>query len=409
MSDDCQEEESRPHRPPRKARKKSGQERSDCESVEDSSSGYASDRGILRGSCASTPISISDSDGDDAHHAAVSGRRAAAVAPAGVPRGKAKRVRKRPFRLKTKQFAITYPRCEVERSVFDDQFRLAHGPVMEFASAREAHADGGYHLHVYVAYQQAKDVQSARAFDVAIDGVTYHPNIQRCKCRADWLKYISKEHDNGVAEVAAWAEYNPLDEKLGERKAKYHDHLWSLQYALQQSLREPAYPIRLECDGITYELSRPDPAIKRRSWWIVAPPNAGKTRWVNSTFKGCRIYSPRTGKFPFEGYCDQDIILYDDRGGVAFEEFASVLNTWDIVQPIAGEIRYITKDWKVGHTRSVIVLSNKTIEEAMEATDVARMRKRFIQIVNPVLLQPGQESPEPEGPEIPQGDIAFAS
>lgn len=129
---------------------------------------------------------------------------------------------------------------------------------------------------------------------------------------------------------------------------------------------------------------------------LVEKTNAGKTRWINKTFAGIKCYCPRVGKYPFEGYADQDIIIYDDREGVKFEEFASVLNTWEINQPIAGEIRYITRNWKIGHTRSIIVLSNRTIEESMPQDDHTRMRKRFIQIINPVLIPPDELSSEGE-------------
>lgn len=312
------------------------------------------------------------------------------------------------FRLQGKQFALTYPRCEVERAVFDECFRKQHGPFAEYGSARESHADGGHHMHVFVSYQQRKDLRSARALDVAIDGVVYHGKYEKCRDRADWLRYISKEGDCAVPVAEPREAFDPLLEPIGKRKSKYVDFRWSEDFRTQRSLKPVAFPVRLECEGITYELAAPDPRCKRRSWWIVAPPNAGKTRWLNRTFAGCAIYSPRTGKYPFEGYADQDIIVYDDRSGVLFEEFASVLNTWDIVQPIAGEVRYVTQNWKLGHTRTVIVLSNKTIEESMEAGDVQRMRKRFIQIVNPVLLRDDERSEAEEEPAAAAAAAASA-
>lgn len=147
------------------------------------------------------------------------------------------------------------------------------------------------------------------------------------------------------------------------------------------------------CQGSrSYAMASPDPSLKKRNWWIVAPPNAGKTRWINKTFKNTNIYCPRMGKYPFEGYRDQDIIIYDDRTNVSFEEFSDVLNTWDFLHPIYGEIRFVTQDWKLGHTRNVIVLSNKTIEESLPESDHNRMKKRFIQIVNPILLSPEEIS-----------------
>lgn len=159
---------------------------------------------------------------------------------------------------------------------------------------------------------------------------------------------------------------------------------------------------------------KPDPAVKQRNWWIVAKPNAGKTRWLNRVFAGKKIYSPRTGPYPFEGYNDAEIVVYDDREGVDFSEFASVLNTWNIVQPVAGQVRYTTRNWKIGQTRSVIVLSNKTIEDTFSTTDKEldslnhrRMKKRFMQIVNPVLKDEAESDSDDEQEEKKEDNAMY--
>lgn len=313
---------------------------------------------------------------------------------------------RREFRVSSKQFALTYPQCSVLRSIFDPIFRRLFKPT-EYASAREQHADGNYHLHVFCAYLKRKDVQKASYFDVSIEEHGYHPNVQACRDRAAWLKYLSKEADNGVAELRRTDDgFNPLDLALGKRKSTYQDYLWSEQYRIEHALVPITWPIILACEGREYQMDPPDAKRKKRSWWIVAPPNAGKTRWINKTFANARIYVPRMGKYPFEGYGDQDIIIYDDRKGVGFEEFSDVLNTWCFQHPVFGEVRFTTQNWKMNHTRSVIVLSNKTIEQSMAEEDWQRMKKRFIQIVNPVLIPPGEESDDEE--EI-EGVPALAS
>lgn len=298
--------------------------------------------------------------------------------------------KKRSFRLSCKQYSITYPQCPVPRATFDEAFKLKFRPA-EYASARESHADGHFHLHLFCSYLKRLDVRSARHFDVAFEGVTYHPNIQKTKSKVAWLEYISKGDDCGggpldEARYSGDIHYDPLSEPLGKRKSRWEDWQWSEAFRVSRQLKAVEFPIKLECEEKkSYEMLAPDPRNKKRSWWIVAPPNAGKTLWLNRTFAGVSIYSPRTGPYPFEGYLDQDIIVYDDREGVTFAEFASVLNTWEIVTPIAGQVRYRTQNWKLGHTRSVIVLSNRTIEEVMPPDDWNRMKKRFVQIVNPKL------------------------
>lgn len=317
---------------------------------------------------------------------------------------KPSRTKRKEFRINAKQFSLTYPKCPVPRDEFDKTFKEKFQPS-EYKSAREQHKDGTFHMHLFVGFIKRTDVCNARYFDVSIAGITYHPNIQRTRSRNDWLAYIAKGSDHGELEQDIG--FNPLLEKLGKRKSMYADFKWSEEYRTYLSLMEPNYPIKLHTPEKVYELFKPDPSFKKRSWWIVAPPNAGKTRWINKTFKGTRIYCPRMGKYPFEGYKDQDIIIYDDRSGVTFEEFADVLNTWDITHPVFGEVRFTTQNWKLGHTRSIIVLSNKTIEESLPDTDWNRMKKRFIQIINPTLLDPDEMSEaEEEQPEQASSEAA---
>jgi len=315
--------------------------------------------------------------------------------------GKRGRGRHGSFRIQARTYAITYPQCPVERAVFDTEFKRKFKPS-QFASAREQHQDGSYHLHLFVDFGKRRDVQSSRYFDMAFEGVTYHPNVQRCRSRKKWLAYIGKGSDHGTASLDCDVGFDVLSEPLGKRKSLWLDHIWSEQHRVLSSLLPVSYPIKLECEGKSYEMLVPDPRVKKRSWWIVAPPNAGKTRWLNKTFARQKIYCPRTGPYPFEGYLDQDIIIYDDREGVSFSEFASVLNTWEIIQPVAGQVRYNVQNWKIGHTRSVIVLSNKTIEQSMPEEDWQRMKKRFIQIVNPVLIPPEEVSDDDDA--APQND-----
>jgi len=298
------------------------------------------------------------------------------------------------FRVSGKQFALTYPKCPVSRADFDSAFRLQH-VVAEFASARELHEDGTHHLHLFVAFAKRVDVQSARYFDLSFEGKVYHPNVQLCRNKSQWLTYISKGDDHGVDELRRVLE-DPLSYPIGKRKSTAQDLKWSAEERIRRSLRPISYPIVLACEGKQYEMFKPDPRVKKRSWWIVAPPNAGKTRWINKQFAMCAIYCPRMGKYPYEGYGDEDVIIYDDRKGVGFEEFSDVLNTWEFLHPVYGEVRFTTQNWKLGHTRSVIVLSNKTIEESCPEEDWLRMKKRFIQIVNPVLIPPEEMSDDEE-------------
>lgn len=306
------------------------------------------------------------------------------------------------FRITGKQFAITYPRCEVLRDRFDQEFKSRHAGLEEYHSAREDHKDGGKHIHVFVSYRGRKDVSSARYFDITIDGITYHPNIQKCKNRRDWIKYISKGDDSSLS---GDCEFNPLLEKLGDRKRLHADWEWSLEYNIQRQLKPIQWPIRLVTEQQTYEMVKPvigedGKYVKKRNWWIKAEPNAGKTYWINKTFGGYKIWMPRMGKYPFEGYNGAEIVIYDDREAeVTFAEFSDVCNVWNIVKPIYGEVRFRTQNWPLNAIRCVIVLSNKMIEDVFQGTHLNAMKKRFIQILNPKLKEEDSDTEEEQKQE----------
>lgn len=309
---------------------------------------------------------------------------------------------KKKFRMQALQFSITYPRCAVEKQRFFRSFLDEFGPLSSLTVCSEKHADGGHHLHVHAVYSQKKDVRSEKYFDVTFDGKKYHPNIQRTLDERSWSKYIRKDGNfisSDDQHPSKWL-LSGRGFKYSSARAEYQDAVFIWQRRQQSKLREVDYPIILRCaDGGRYAMERPDPAIKKRSWWIVAPPSSGKTRWLNKTFKGQRVYTPRMGKYPYEGVFDEEIIIFDDRKNVSFEEFSDVLNVWETPHPVFGEVRFFTQDWPLGAARSCIVLSNYTIEESMDSGDHGRMKKRFIQIVNPTLLDPSEVSDDEDQPE----------
>nr|WAE42227.1 MAG: replication associated protein [Cressdnaviricota sp.] len=325
--------------------------------------------------------------------------------------------RKGKFRMQSKEFAITYPQCDAPRDLFDKAFREAFKPD-EYASAREQHVDGNFHIHLMVTYYKRKNIQSAGYFDLKIPGYPgsngnkkgeYHPNIKKVQDhlggRKGWLEYMSKENDFGGDMNPEDLERNlaMVDHPSKGKLAYYHDYKWYQNYLQFSKFKAVQFPIKLVTAEATYEMIKPDPANKKRNWWIVAPPNTGKTRWIQNTFAGTKVWTPRLGKYPYEGYDGEEIIIYDDRGKVSFEEYSNVLNTYKVRTPVYGEVRFRTQDWPVNTTRSIIVLSNLKIEDSFQDADSAlmdlnikRMKKRFIQIINPVLINPDELSDNEE-------------
>lgn len=96
------------------------------------------------------------------------------------------------FRLRSKKLFLTYPQCTVDPSEALRQLSArvsATGHVI----AREKHADGHFHLHVYLEAEETMVVNSAEELDLTADGTTYHGNYQAVRSSSAVKKYVTKD------------------------------------------------------------------------------------------------------------------------------------------------------------------------------------------------------------------------
>ncbi|ANC51560.1 replication associated protein [Chamois faeces associated circular DNA virus 1] len=234
----------------------------------------------------------------------------------------------------------------------------------------------------------------------------YHPNIKKCHDVSGWLKYISKDGEF----VDMTGKFNILDYEVGKRQKAYQDHKFTEDWIRRKNYKEVVFPVLLKTTtGREYRMNAPDASVKQRHWWIVAPPNSGKTRWLQDTFDGQRVYVPSKGEYPFERYDGQSIVVYDDRDSITFEEFSNVTGVYKIETHVYGKARFVNVFWPEHQARNVIVLSNKTIEQQC-GDDSYRMKKRFIQISGAALCPPHDSSDdEDEVADCPPDEHGFAS
>lgn len=286
------------------------------------------------------------------------------------------------YRLSCKQICCTWsglPDIDLKRwfDYCDKQFVPTKLVVGKELHSTPASDERSWHFHAYLAFPTKRNIKDCHYFDVTLDGKTYHGEykagdvrakiwfVAYCKKDGDWLEKEEAAPDLGLV-------------PLGKRKQVWDDYNWEKGLKQRMSLKEIVYPIKLTVGYITYEMNKPIASEKKRSWWIKAAPNAGKTYWINKQFEGQRVYMVSRGKYPFELYNDEEIIIMDDFT-LSFDMIANILNVWTLPMHVAGDVRYVSKEWKLNSVRNIIVLSNKCIDEIYTKNKDA-MLARFVYI-----------------------------
>lgn len=149
-----------------------------------------------------------------------------------------------------------------------------------------------------------------------------------------------------------WELMNNYSDAWSRNKKFINDYRQASQY---QKLEEVTWPIVLPWVTIQKPVNEHD---KKRHYWIWGPPNCGKTIVTQNIFEGKRVYFAQEGSYTFEGYQDEDVIVYDDVTP-SIKEMEDVSNCWRSQRKRAGGNRYESAYWKLKQLRTMIVLSNK--------------------------------------------------
>ncbi|ALE29596.1 replication associated protein [Lake Sarah-associated circular virus-6] len=265
---------------------------------------------------------------------------------------------KKKFRATAKNFALTFPQCDMNKEDAFQKIMDEHKPAY-LCVAEEEHKDGSPHLHALISFSSKKNIKDPKHFDLSDNESTFHCNIQSCKSVADWKRYIKKDGKYKETEESFVLD----DHRLGQRQKLYNDFCWSKTYIERNERRDIDWPVTIrDSEGHEHTMERPLPdeqglLTKKRNWWIVSPPNAGKTYWVNKQFKGQKIFMRENKEYAWEDYDHEDIIIVDD-STMKWEELSAVCNTYTNLKQVPGKIRYKNLYWKQNHARNIIILSN---------------------------------------------------
>nr|QIV15588.1 C1 protein [Apple geminivirus] len=116
----------------------------------------------------------------------------------------------RRFRIQSKNYFITYPRCSLSKEEALEQLLGLNTPTNKkfVRVCRELHEDGEPHLHVLIQFEGKYQCTNPRFFDLVSPSRSahFHPNIQGAKSASDVKTYIEKGGeflDHGVFQIDA--------------------------------------------------------------------------------------------------------------------------------------------------------------------------------------------------------------
>lgn len=218
------------------------------------------------------------------------------------------------FRLQSKNFFLTYPRCDVSKD--DALTQLKHLlPDMKYcAIAKELHQDGTPHLHILLTLPKKKEIKNQTFFDLG----TYHGNYQSARDNEDVRAYIFKSDTNPL-EFGVWESNNQseVQKRALENKKIIETPLHTLIdngeisiYNYKQ-IREAKMLYNLD------KIDVPD-YMPKECIWIYGQTGIGKSRYIRDNYYGL-FYNKPQNKW-WDGYTGQKIVLIDD-----FDHGGSVL------------------------------------------------------------------------------------
>lgn len=104
---------------------------------------------------------------------------------------------KMPFQFNSSKLFLTYPNCDVPKedmlAALQDKFGDS---LLEYVVAREQHANGLFHIHIFGQLAEAYRSRDPHCLDLC----GHHENYQGCRSAKNVLKYCTKE-DNFIANI----------------------------------------------------------------------------------------------------------------------------------------------------------------------------------------------------------------
>jgi len=185
--------------------------------------------------------------------------------------------------------------------------------------AREKHADGGWHLHVYLHAVLADGVTKCRIKHSDLDLYQHHGNYQQCRSDEAVMKYCAKEGD-----FVWWGVDPRLRSKARGNKqnlvlAKVISQSITVEQAVTESpgLFTKYVQLKKSLDLWRAEANRRPVGTSPRFIYLMGPSGVGKTTIARGLFTEEETFLPVLPTRPgdpwwFDGYAGQKCLVFDN-------------------------------------------------------------------------------------------------
>lgn len=248
------------------------------------------------------------------------------------------------FRVNRNKLCLTYSQTGEATKEELLSFLQGLGSIKTYCISQEEHeTTGGWHLHAAVWYTEKLDIK--RRDKLFFNGKG--PCLRYCWNYDGYVGYVKKKGDYIEGEEV-------FDDSTSKNWTKRLADFEARKEYLEDKKRQAVtWPIKL-LDGSEFD---PTNLGKKKNLWMVGTPDLGKTKWLQDTFEGKRIFNRRNNKYPYEGYQGEEVIFMDD-ALPSFSEIAHMTQFYKIKTPVFGETRY-KNYWMPLKTNIVfIVISN---------------------------------------------------
>lgn len=242
------------------------------------------------------------------------------------------------FRLNTTKLALTWPRCDADLQSVMDQLKAKLPDHLYVLVCREAHKDGGLHVHGAVLLSKRQDIKDPNFLDICHDYRQHHGNYQAGRSFDRWVMYVRK-HGNTLEEGTY---VTADDRKTMERKEKNQilaskrvheavdDGIISFMHADNFRKAKLAYAQSKRIENSNYNKDR-------QCVWIYGPPGCGKSAWVRQEY-GHDLYYKTPDKW-WDSYEGQRNVILEDLDITKSKELVMLLKLWSDMYNFSGECK----------------------------------------------------------------------